>query len=157
MQKLLTAFLPGKYGLLLIVLFFSAGIVKAQTFKLTGQITDKADGKSLRGVTVAVKGRRTTTLTDTAGRFEIAVSPNETLQFSFVGYETAEMPVTSGLTDLRLALDPARGTMNEVVVTALGISRQKKSLGYSVQELRSKDISEATETNLVNALEGKVA
>ena len=156
MKKLLPAVLPGRYGLFL-VLTLCANIVQAQSFKLKGQITDKTDGKSLRGVTVAVKERRATALTDSSGFFEISVSPNESLRFSFVGYEPAEVPVTSGLSSLQLALEPARGTMNEVVVTALGISRQKKSLGYAVQELRSKDISEATETNLVNALEGKVA
>ena len=156
MNKLLTAIPPGKVGLV-IALLLCATLTQAQSFQLTGQITDKTDGKPLAGVTVTLKGSRTTAVTDTAGKFAITVSPDGVIRFSFVGYEPAEVPVTAGLADLQLALEPARGTLNEVVVTALGITRQKKSLGYAVQELKSKDISEATETNLVNAIEGKVA
>src|SRR4051812_9203338 len=103
MKKLLTAIFPVKLGLLF-VLTLCAVTVQAQSFKLTGLITDKADGRPLQGVTVVVKGERRPILTDNAGKFETTVSPGQVIQFSFVGYQTIEVPVRSGQADLQVAL-----------------------------------------------------
>ncbi|HEY0177557.1 MAG TPA: SusC/RagA family TonB-linked outer membrane protein, partial [Pedobacter sp.] len=74
-----------------------------------------------------------------------------------IGYTTREIKVTAETSTLNIALEEAQNALSEVVVTALNITKEKKSLGYAVQELKSKDISEAKESNLVNALAGKVA
>ncbi|MBN9383430.1 MAG: SusC/RagA family TonB-linked outer membrane protein [Chitinophagaceae bacterium] len=139
-------------GLMLIFFSFSA---QAQTFKVNGVVTGKADGSPLDGVTVRVKGTSRATQTNSEGKFEITASSGEVIQFSFIGYQPAEAPASE--TVLQVSLEQARGTLNEVVVTALGIVRQKKSLGYAVQELKSKDVAGTSEPNLINALEGKVA
>jgi TonB-linked SusC/RagA family outer membrane protein len=76
---------------------------------------------------------------------------------SYIGFATQEIPVTNSSTNLQIVLVEAPNSLNEVVVTALNISKDKKSLGYAVQGLKSKDISEAKETNLINALSGKIA
>jgi len=139
----------------LMLIFFSF-FTQAQTIKVNGVVTGKPDGTSLDGVTVRIKGTSRATTTNAEGKFEIPASPGEVIQFSFIGYQQTELPVKDEAV-LQVSLEQAKGTLNEVVVTALGIARQKKSLGYTVQELKSKDIAETSEPNLVNALEGKVA
>jgi len=158
MKKLLTGCMPAKHkvlfaGLMLVLFSLSS---QAQTFKATGVVTGKPDSLPLQGVTVAVKGGHKASQTDASGKFEITVSPGDILLISFIGYQPLEIPANAA-NSLSITLEQAKGALNEVVVTALGITRQKKSLGYSVQELKSKDISETAEPNLVNALEGKVA
>src|SRR6187402_321087 len=157
MKKLLTGFKPEKHvsllaGLMLIFFSFSS---QAQSIKLNGVVTGKPDGLPLDGVTIRVKGTARATQTNNAGRFSISVNTGDILQFSFIGYTPVELSVSD--TSVQVSLEQAKGTLNEVVVTALGIARQKKSLGYAVQELKSKDISETSEPNLVNTIEGKVA
>ena len=162
MKKLLTGFMPDKHstllpgliGLLLILFSFSSR-AQSQSIKVNGIVTGKTDGLPLDGVTVSVKGSAKATQTHTGGKFEISASPKDILQFSFIGYQPVELPASE--TPLQVSLEQAKGSLNEVVVTALGIVRQKKSLGYAVQELKSKDISETSEPNLVNTIEGKVA
>ncbi|HEY4209531.1 MAG TPA: TonB-dependent receptor plug domain-containing protein, partial [Puia sp.] len=158
MKKLLTGCRPGAHtylfaGLILVLFSLSS---QAQTIKATGVITGKPDSLPLQGVTIAVKGGHKATQTDASGKFEITVSPGDILLISFIGYQPLEIPANTDA-PLSITLEQAKGTLNEVVVTALGITRQKKALGYAVQELKAKDISETAEPNLVNALEGKVA
>ena len=158
MKKLLTGCIPARHrylfaGLMLVLFSLSS---QAQTFKATGVVTGKPDSLPLQGVTVAVKGGHKATQTDASGKFEITVSPGDILLISFIGYQPLEIPANT-TTPFSITLEQAKGALNEVVVTALGITRQKKALGYSVQELKSKDISETSAPNLVNALEGKVA
>lgn len=80
-----------------------------------------------------------------------------TLIFSYIGFSTKEVEVEKSSSVLEIILKDGDNALDEVVVTALGISRQKKSLGYAVQELKGENLSEAKETNLVNALAGKIA
>lgn len=159
MKKMLTENMRKKPGLwfALLLMLLAGTSAQAQTFKITGVVTAKADGQLLQGVTVSVKGSRTATQTDAFGKFGITVSSGSVIQLSFIGYQTKEVTVNSAGEPLQVTLEPAQGTLNEVVVTALGIAKQKRSLGYAVQELKAKDISEARENNLVSALEGKVA
>ncbi|HEY9196500.1 MAG TPA: SusC/RagA family TonB-linked outer membrane protein, partial [Mucilaginibacter sp.] len=95
--------------------------------------------------------------TNADGRFTITASVNDVLRVSYIGFTAQEIPVTANTTTLNIVLVDAPNSLNEVVVTALNISKDKKSLGYAVQGLKSKDIAEAKETNFVNALAGKVA
>ncbi|AYL99064.1 SusC/RagA family TonB-linked outer membrane protein [Mucilaginibacter celer] len=147
------------YKVLLAVLlpFILIQTVAAQSVKISGVVTAKADGLPLPGVSVSVKGKNTGGQTDVNGKFSVTANVNDVLRVAYIGYTTQEIPVTSGTASLNVVLIEQPNALNEVVVTALNISKDKKSLGYSVQGLKSKDISEAKETNFVNALAGKIA
>lgn len=142
-------------GILLLVL---AGLqwAQAQEARVSGVVTSRSDAQRVPGVIITVKGTSRGTQTDADGKFSIVANAKDTLRFSFIGYTTVEQ-VAGNSRVLNVALESAESRLNEVVVTALGISREKRSLGYAVQELKSKDIAEARESNLVNALAGKIA
>jgi len=142
--------------LAIILLFLTIQQANAQAVKISGVVTAKSDGLPLPGVTIGIKGSTTGTQTDTQGKFSINASPNDVLRITYIGFTPQEIPVANATT-LQIVLQDAPNSLNEVVVTALNISKDKKSLGYAVQGLKSKDISEAKETNLVNALSGKIA
>ncbi|MES2064125.1 MAG: SusC/RagA family TonB-linked outer membrane protein [Bacteroidota bacterium] len=142
--------------LAIILLFLTIQQANAQAVKISGVVTAKSDGLPLPGVTIGIKGSTTGTQTDTQGKFSINASPNDVLRITYIGFTPQEITVANATT-LQIVLQDAPNSLNEVVVTALNISKDKKSLGYAVQGLKSKDISEAKETNLINALSGKIA
>ena len=116
-----------------------------------------ADGKTLPGVSVVIKGTTRGTITDMNGSYSIAnVSKSATLVFSFVGMQTKEVPVGNQST-INVSLTESLTSLKQVVVTALGISRQKKSLGYSVQDVKSSVLNRTGDAKISNALVGKVA
>ncbi|WP_432711800.1 SusC/RagA family TonB-linked outer membrane protein [Pedobacter sp.] len=131
--------------------------VAAQTITISGTVTEKSNGGPLPGVSIYIKNTRTGTQTDQNGKFSISAKPGDILTVNYLGFSQQEVPVTAATKVLTVQLEEAANSLSEVVVTALNISKEKKSLGYAVQELKSKDLSEARETNLVNALSGKVA
>lgn len=140
--------------LIVLSLFFSMQAYAQQ--KVSGTVTDASNGEPLIGVSILVKGTSNGTVTDLDGSYEINVSPDATLQFSFVGYLSQDVAVAGrSILDLALAVD-AIG-LSEVTVTALGISRANKALGYAVQKVDGDDLIQARETNLVSSLAGKVA
>ncbi|MBV8253667.1 MAG: SusC/RagA family TonB-linked outer membrane protein [Chitinophaga sp.] len=128
----------------------------AQEIRVSGVVTSRTDAQRIPGAVIRVKGAATGAQTDADGRFAINVHEKDTLQVYFMGFEPVSVMVGSNRV-INISLESSNRKLDEVVVTALGISREKKSLGYAVQELKSKDISEAKETNLVNALSGKIA
>lgn len=147
-----------KYILLIMLpMLLIAQFVVAQSFKVSGIIRSKSDNQVLEGVSIYNKGNTRSVQSGADGKFEINTSKNGVLYFSHVGYQTKVITVTNESLVLDIILEPDQGVLNEVVVTALGISKQKKSLGYSIQELKSNDLSEAKAPNLVNGLAGKVA
>ena len=127
-----------------------------QDIQIKGTVTAAEDGSSLPGVYVLIKGTNNGTATDANGAFQLSVSPNATLVFSSVGYKTQEI-VLAGQSqlDVVMALDVTE--VDEIVVTAIGMTRAKKALGYSVQQVNGDDVSQAKETNVINSLQGKVA
>lgn len=109
------------------------------------------------GVTVQLKGSTTGTTTGPDGNFSITVpNTNVTLVFSFVGYLKQEVPV-NGRTSLQISLQPDTRNLEQVVVTALGIKKEKRALGYAVQDVGGAELAVSKQTNVVNALQGKVA
>ncbi|MBT1702156.1 SusC/RagA family TonB-linked outer membrane protein [Chryseosolibacter indicus] len=139
----------------LLVLLLASAPVFAQT-TVSGRVTNSADGQALPGVSVLVKGTANGTTTDTEGRYSISTDPTATLVFSFIGFSTQEIAVGSRTTvDVTLEEDVTR--LNEVVVTALGIERDTKSLGYSVSNVKGEEFTKAREINVANALVGKIA
>jgi TonB-linked SusC/RagA family outer membrane protein len=145
-----------KTYLAIFLLIFTIQTAIAQSAKINGAVIARSDGQPLPGVSVRVKGTSTGTQTDPSGKFSISANVNDVLQFSYLGFNSQEVNIGSNNV-LKVTLVEAANSLNEVVVTALNISKDKKSLGYSVQGLKSKDISEAKESNLVNALSGKIA
>ncbi len=113
--------------------------------------------EALIGVSISLKGTQAGTTSDYDGRFSISV-PNGggTLVFSYIGYLPQEIPV-SGQAELNVVLQTDHKQLSEVVVTALGVEREKKALGFAVQDVDGSEMTEARETNLVNALSGKIA
>ena len=145
-----------KHLLLFFTLFFSVSILKAQERQVTGTVKD-SKGTPVANASYLVKGTHNGGVTDENGNFSISVNNSGTvLVFSSVNYQTKEVPVGQK-TKLEVTLEPAVSSLNEVVITALGIQRQKKSLGYAVQEVKGKSLVEAREVNMVNDLSGKVA
>jgi len=145
-----------KLSLLLALLVFTSLQVLAQR-TITGKVTNADDGLGMPGVTVLVKGTTTGMLTDIDGKYQIAVPKTATtLIFSFIGMKSQEVPI--GTSDvINVKLESEAKIIEGVVVTALGISREKKSLGYSTQEVKGDVISTVKSDNFVNALSGKVS
>jgi TonB-linked SusC/RagA family outer membrane protein len=128
----------------------------SQGQNITGRVTAAADRTGIPGVNVLVKGSNRGTLTDPEGRYNIQASTGEILVFSFIGYTTQEIPVgNSNSINVTLAEDVKN--LDEVVVTAFGISQEKKALPYAVQEVKAAEITQSREANLVDALNSKVA
>ncbi|MBS1509741.1 MAG: SusC/RagA family TonB-linked outer membrane protein [Bacteroidetes bacterium] len=128
----------------------------AQSRSITGKVTDK-NGAPLPAISVTVKNSTTGTATDKDGLFKITVpSPASILVFSSAETETAEVSVGSQ-TFIAVKLNSKSGNLQEVVVTALGIVRDKRSLSYATQNLKAEQIADKGSVNLVGALEGKVA
>ncbi|MEI7421805.1 MAG: SusC/RagA family TonB-linked outer membrane protein [Prolixibacteraceae bacterium] len=122
---------------------------------VTGNVKDDT-GQSLPGVSVVVKGTTTGTVTDIDGKFSLSVPGNATLVFSFVGMESKEIAI-GNQRKIDVTLTSSTIGVDEVVVTALGISREKKSLAYSVSEVKSNDLARAGSPNLVKSLDGRVS
>jgi len=140
--------------LLACLLLVGVGLVNAQSKSISGRVLSAEDGQPIIGATVKVKGTSIGTITNTEGAFKINIPDNnKTLVISYVGTKTIEVEATNNLS-AKLQADSK--LIDEVVVTALGIKREKKALGYSVQEINS-DLNDAKESNIVNAISGKVS
>lgn len=124
---------------------------------ITGKITDASDGSPLPGVSIFVKGTSVGTASDVDGGYELVVPQNATtLVFSFLGYETKE--ILLGIENsVNVSLGSAASELDEVVVTALGIRKEVKKIGYSVQKLASNEIVKTSPPNLAQGLMGKAA
>ena len=146
--------------LLIIVLSVLAGTTAlwAQTRVITGNVTSATEGEGvIPGVTVVVKGTTVGVLTDAQGNYSITVPTNATtLAFSYIGLKTLEEPI-GGRTVINVILEADLVGLNEVVVTALGITREKKSLGYATQQVSGEAVSTIKSDNFVNSLSGKIA
>lgn len=131
--------------------------INAKAELIDGKVTSKEDGMSLIGVTVSVKGTKIGTKTKNDGTFQLDV-PKESklLVFSYLGFKRAEVEINDRKT-INVSMEVDKIQTGDVVVTALGVERNNKELGYSVQELDGNATSQARETNIVNALAGKIA
>lgn len=141
--------------ILLIVLSGTTSFAQ-QRRTVTGTVSDE-NGAPLQGVSVAVKGGGTLAATDAQGNFNVSLTTTQdVLVFSFVGYETAEETV-GGRTALSVALKPSIKESEAIVITALGVSKQKRQLGYAITEVKGSDLANTNELNPINALQGRVA
>ncbi|ELR72148.1 TonB-dependent receptor [Fulvivirga imtechensis AK7] len=123
---------------------------------VTGTVTDASENEPLPGVTVLIAGTGNGTITDAGGNYKIEVRGGQQLYFSFVGYESQTIPVDNrSVIDVQLTPDITQ--LSEVVITALGVEREKKALGYSMTEVDGEEVSTVKETNVINSLAGRVA
>ena len=129
----------------------------AQAGKTVKGTVKDASGETLIGVSILVKGTTNGTITDVDGNFSINVSAGQTLEISYIGYETQEIAVTSSTNTLNIVLANDVIAIDEVVVTALGIQRSQKALSYNVQEVKGDALTTVKDVNFMNALSGKVA
>jgi TonB-linked SusC/RagA family outer membrane protein len=141
-----------------LVLLLFAGLQVALAQKtITGKVLGAADNNPLSGVTVVLKGTLVGSNTDASGNYSILVPNNQAiLQFSFIGFTPQEVTV-GNQSVINITLAETVTQMNEVVVTALGIKREAKSLGYSTATVNTTDIAENNSVNVGNALMGKVS
>ncbi|MEP6949476.1 MAG: carboxypeptidase-like regulatory domain-containing protein, partial [Ginsengibacter sp.] len=124
---------------------------------VTGIITDVNNGEALPGATVKIGGSTTGVSTDSKGQYTISIpSPGAKLMVSFIGYQPQEVNI-DGRRIVNVQLSRSASSLNEVVVTALGINREKKSLGYSVSEVNAEDLVKASNPNVLKSLDGKVS
>lgn len=133
---------------------FSLQVFAQSSFEVSGTVSDNHG--PLAGVTVRENGTNTATLTKEDGSFTLTVSnPEATLLFSYIGYQTETIQV-SGQHQINVTLTPTSQQLSNVVVTALGITRQKRALGYSVEEVSGKEMNHVPHENVLTALAGKV-
>ena len=146
-----------KIAIFLSILLFMGNLVAfAQTQTITGTVISAEDDMPIPGVSVSVKGTTLGTVTNIDGEYTIKVPQDaQSLMFSFVGMKTEEVAIAGSTVDV--TLQPQTIGVDEVVVTALGISREKKSLGYGAQSVQSDALTKAASPNVMNSLSGKVA
>jgi TonB-dependent SusC/RagA subfamily outer membrane receptor len=141
-------------SLLAVLVLLSVSAFAQQTRLISGQVKDE-QGEPIPFATVTIKGTKKGVTTDVNGNFRITASTGDVLVFTAVGAQSAEATVTDA--DILSATLLKTGALQEVVVTALGVQRQAKELGYSMSRIRNSEINQAKTVNLQNGLTGKVS
>ena len=129
---------------------------QTQTPHVSGSVLD-TENNPIIGASVMVKGTKEGTISNTEGNFSIKAAPGSVLVVSYIGFATQEVKVTGRGKPIIITMREDTKRLNEVVVTALGIKRERKALGYSLSEIDGKELQKAKETNVINSLAGKVA
>lgn len=144
------------FALLLTVLAISLQSLWAQTGEISGVVTSADDGSTIPGVSVSVKGTTLGTITNIDGKYTLNVPKDaKTLVFSFVGMQTQEVPITGSTVNVVMKSETVG--INEVVVTALGIKKSEKSIGYASTTVNNDDLIKERNTDVTSSLSGKVA
>ncbi len=140
-----------------LLLFVGLNLLQAQGVQVTGNVTSAEDGSPLPGVSVVVQGTTIGAVTDFEGNYSITVpEASANLMFSFVGMISQAVPL-AGQSVIDVVLEPSSTELDEVVVTALGMTRTEKSLGYNVQSVDAEEISKSNTSDIVNAISGRTA
>jgi len=145
-----------KLTFLLTCLFLvGVGLVNAQSKSISGKVLSAEDGQPIIGATIKVKGTSVGTITNVGGEFKISLQGDaKNLIISYVGMTTAEVQAANGMT---VKLQSDSKMIDEVVVTAMGISKSKKSLGYASQDVKASELTQGASSDLANALQGKLS
>jgi ferric enterobactin receptor len=146
-----------KWTLFSLIMFVMLNMIThnlmAQGVPITGTVLSD-DGTPLAGVTVTVSGTKRATVTNNEGKFTITANESAMLNFSYVGYSAQKIKATAGM-EVRLAKGES-GQMSDVVVTAFGIKKERKALGYAVSDLKADELMKNKNTNIINSMVGKV-
>jgi len=140
----------------LIVLLSVISVTSLFSQNITGKVVSAEDKQGIPGVNIIKKGTSTGTITDIDGNFSIAAQKNDILQISFVGMQSQEITIKDK-TNIDVVLEPLSEELSDVVVTALGLKREEKALGYAVQKVGGDEIAKVKELDVINALSGKVS
>jgi TonB-linked SusC/RagA family outer membrane protein len=146
---------PAMYKLLLLVLLVSASSFQVHAQSVSGTVTG-TDGKVVSDISVTVKGKKAGTTTNASGHYTINVASGTVLVFSAVGFKSEEVAI-SGRSVIDVTLQAVEQELGAVVVTALGISKQSRGLGYAASTVKAEDLTINRTSNPINALQGKVA
>jgi TonB-linked SusC/RagA family outer membrane protein len=136
--------------------FAGTDLSSQQPVRVTGTVTSASNGMPLPGLSIAVVGTAIGTITNQDGNYSIEVPSNATLTFSFIGFETLEIAV-QGRSTIDVVMNESVEALQEVVVTALGIRREEKSLGFSVGRIDGEDLNRVVQENVLNSMAGKVS
>ena len=140
---------------IMLCLIAGINIVMAQNRQITGTVFSAEDNEPIIGASVVVKGTQNGTVTDIDGNYTLSVSPNATtLVVSYLGLKPQEVAIKNGQ---RIVLESDAQNIDEVVVTAMGLNREKKSLGYAIQEVKADELTKAGAISVTSSLAGKVA
>jgi TonB-linked SusC/RagA family outer membrane protein len=142
-----------KWTLLFLIVFTTPVLLLAQR-TVSGRVVSAETNQPISGATVSLKGKTVQTVTDLYGNFKISVADNDKIIVTNIGFLDAEVAPTAATT---ISLNVDQKNLSEVVVTALGVKKEKKRLGFSVQEVKGADLIKAREPNAINGLVGKVA
>ena len=143
-------------GILTLLLVFVVQLTFAQEKTISGSVTDNS-GLPLPGVNIIVKNTSNGTQSDFDGNYSLEASVGQSIVFSYVGFNTVERPVTAASSTINLTMQEDAAVLEEVVVTALGIKKEKKALGYAVSSIKEEEISNNPESDLTRVLQGKTA
>lgn len=141
--------------MLIFTIFFTSHLIFAQTKTVKGLVSDK-NGMPMPGVSVLLKGTTNASQSDYDGMYSIQAATGDVLVFSFIGVKTESITVGTSATVNVILQEEAQG-LDEVIVTALGVKRQKKELGYAVQDIKGDQLNKVITTNVASALSGKIA
>ncbi|MBD2701815.1 SusC/RagA family TonB-linked outer membrane protein [Spirosoma sp. BT702] len=141
-------------NLLRLVAIFLVLATPAFAQTISGRVTASNDGQSLPGVSIVVKGTNTGTITDADGRYSIAAPGTKTLVYSFIGYKSAEVAIQNKSV-IDVTLEQNENALDEVVVTALGITKEQRAIGYATSVVKSDQLVKTANTNFATALYGK--
>lgn len=136
--------------------FFGSITMQAQELTITGKVSSAEDEELLPGVNVIITGTSNGATTDFDGVYSIKANKGDVLTFSFIGFADKKITVGESLV-INVQMDESAESLDEVVVTALGISREKQALGYAISEVSGSELAEVKSLNAVNSLAGKVA
>ncbi|WP_111710016.1 SusC/RagA family TonB-linked outer membrane protein [Lutibacter citreus] len=139
--------------LILLMVFFAQSIF-AQSITIKGVVKSNEDGLPIPGAGIIIKNTKTGSTTNFDGEYKIKAEMNSVLEFSHIGFSTQEVTVTSNIINVTLV---AGESLNEVVITAHGIKKERKSLGYAVQAVKADELLEGNQSSMVNGLQGKVS
>ena len=143
-------------GILTLLLAFIVQLTFAQEKTISGTVSDNS-GLPLPGVNIIVKGTSNGTQSDFDGNYTVDANVGQTLVFSYVGFNSVERAITAATSNISLQLTEDAESLEEVVVTALGIKKEKKALGYAVSSIKEEAIKDNPETDLTRVLQGKTA
>ena len=143
-------------GILTLILVLVVQLTFAQEKTISGTVTDNS-GLPLPGVNIIVKGTTNGTQSDFDGNYTIQATAGQTLSFSYVGFKTGEVAVTASSSKINLNMEEDAAQLEEVVVTASGIKKEKKALGYAVSSIKEEAIKDNPESDLTRVLQGKSA